>query len=245
VRLQAPAEVSGEGATGEAAFDVTAGDALELPLTTEGLAAGQVTTGSGTAGAAAAETPITIAEGTSHARIVLDSADDTADLDLLLYTADADGAPDQLVGASATGSADEQIDLDAPAAGEYVVLVDFYSGAGALDYTLTSYLLDPATAVGDLAVDPATLSAGLGETATLTASWTDLPYEQTFLGRVVYGDTGQVTYLTVASGEEPETPTEPGPGPGTPGGGWSLGAVLAWIWNALGDLFHGWFPWRW
>jgi subtilisin family serine protease len=251
VQLQAPAEVAGEGATGEKAFDVTAGDALELPLTTEGLAAGQVTTGSGTAGAAAAETPVTIAEGTTHARFVLDSADDTADLDLLLYTAGADGAPDQLAASSATGSADEQIDLDAPAAGEYVLLVDFYSGAGQLDFTLTSYLLDPAAAVGGLTVDPATLSAGLGETATLTASWTGLPYEQTFLGRVVYGDTGQVTYLTVASGEEPETPTptDPGPGPGQPGhpghpGGWSLGDILQWIWNALGDLFHGWFPWR-
>ena len=137
--------------------------------------------------------------------------------------------------------------------GEYVLLVDFYSGAGQLDYTLTSYLLDPAAAVGGLTVDPATLSAGLGETATLTASWTGLPYEQTFLGRVVYGDTGQVTYLTVASGEEPEPPTPtdpgPGPGPGQPGhpghpGGWSLGDILQWIWNALGDLFHGWFPWR-
>ena len=248
VQLQAPAEVAGEGATGEKAFDVTAGDALELPLTTEGLAAGQVASGSGTAGAAAAETPVTIAEGTTHARFVLDSADDTADLDLLLYTADADGAPDQLAASSATGSADEQIDLDAPAAGEYVLLVDFYSGAGQLDYTLTSYLLDPAAAVGGLTVDPATLSAGLGETATLTASWTGLPYEQTFLGRVVYGDTGQVTYLTVASGEEPEppTPTDPGPGPGQPGhpGGWSLADILQWIWNALGDLFHGWFPWR-
>ena len=247
VQLQAPAEVAGEGATGEAAFDVTAGDALQLPLATEGLVAGQVATGTGTAGAAAAETPITIAEGTTHARFVLDSADDTADLDLLLYTADADGAPDQLAASSATGSADEQIDLDAPAAGEYVLLVDFYSGAGALDYSLTSYLLDPAAAVGGLAVDPATLTAGLGDTTTLTASWSGLPYEQTYLGRVVYGDTGQVTYLTVTSGQEPETPTEPtpGPGPGTPGGGWSLGDVLHWIWNALGDLFHGWFPWRW
>ena len=23
-------------------------------------------------------------------------------------------------------------------------------------------------------------------------------------------------------------------------GGWSLGDILQWIWNALGDLFHGW-----
>ena len=76
--------------------------------------------------------------GDTHARFVLDSSEDTADLDLLLYTADASGQPDELVGAAATGSADEQLDVEAPEAGSYVLLVDFYSGAGDLGYSLDS-----------------------------------------------------------------------------------------------------------
>ncbi|MBD8609958.1 S8 family serine peptidase [Frigoribacterium sp. CFBP 13729] len=256
VQLDVAAEFAGEGVTGEATVDVTAGDALSLPLAAEGLALGQVATGSGTAGADAAQVPLTVAEGTTHARFVLDSAEDTADLDLLLYTADASGQPDELVGAAATGSADEQLDVETPAAGQYVLLVDFYSGAGDLGWTLTSYLLDPAAAQGGLVVDPAVLEAGLGETTTATASWSDLVYESSYLGRVVYGDTGTASYLTVTTGEEPETPVDPGPGPGEPGGpghggpghgGFDLPGLIGWIWGAIGDLFHHWFPglpWR-
>ena len=100
------------------------------------------------------------------------------------------------------------------------------------------------------------LEAGLGETTTVTASWSDLAYESSYLGRVVYGDTGTASYLTVTTGEEPETPVDPGPGPGEPGGpghggpghgGFDLPGLIGWIWNAIGDLFHHWFPglpWR-
>ena len=244
VQLDAASEISGEGASGEAALDVTAGDALTLPLETEGLVEGSVATGSGTAGGEPALVPLTVAEGTTHGRFVLDSADDTADLDLLLYSADEAGEPDTLVDYAATGSADEQLDVEAPEAGSYVLMVDFYSGAGDLGYTLTSYLLDPAQAVGGFAVDPATLDAALGETTTVTTSWSGLDYDSSYLGRVSYGDTGTVTYVTVASGAEPE-PEEPPTEPGTPGHGWDLGAILDWIWNAIGGLIHHWWPrWR-
>ncbi|GAA0957516.1 S8 family peptidase [Frigoribacterium faeni] len=244
VQLDAAAELSGEGAEGEASLDVTAGDALSLPLGVEGLNEGTVATGSGTAGGDPALVPLTVAAGTTHGRFVLDSGDDTADLDLLLYTADEAGEPDALVDYAATGSADEQLDVEAPEAGSYVLMVDFYSGAGDLDYSLTSYLLDPAAETGSFAVDPTTLDAGLGETTTVTTSWTGLDYDSSYLGRVSYGDTGTVTYVTVASGAEPE-PEEPPTEPGTPGNGWDLGAILDWIWNAIGDLIHHWWPrWR-
>ena len=244
VQLDVASELAGEGATGEASLDVTAGDALSLPLAAEGLAKGVVATGSGTAGGDPALVPLTIAEGTTHGRFVLDSADDTADLDLLLYSADAAGEPDTLVDYAATGSADEQLDVEAPEAGSYVLMIDFYSGAGDLGYSLTSYLLDPAQAVGDFSVDPASIEAALGETTTVTTSWSGLDYDASYLGRVSYGDTGTVTYVTVASGAEPE-PEEPPTEPGTPGGGWNLGAIIDWIWNAIGDLIHHWWPrWR-
>ena len=216
VLLGAAPEISGTGVSGSASVDVTAGDDLSLPLSTQGLALGTSATSTGDAEDDATNvftTPLTVPEGIAHARLVLDSSDDAADLDLILYTTDADGAADEVYGVAATGAADEQLDIEDIDAGTYLVEVDYYSTDGPTESTVTSYLVPAAAQTADadqaFTVDPAQLVADLGAVTPVTASWTGLEYDQTYLGRILYGDTGQVTYVTVAAGPAPVVPVDP------------------------------------
>jgi hypothetical protein len=84
--------------------------------------------------------PVTIAAGTSVARFDLVAGSPTNDdLDVYLFTASDLTEP---VATSATGSAEERIDLDKPAAGNYVLLVNgFAAGDGSAEFTLRSFLV--------------------------------------------------------------------------------------------------------
>jgi len=231
LELTAPDEVAGTGVEGSVPFDVVTGADLSEAVRADGLVPAQVEAGTGTSESAPVTVPVTVAADGTHGRFVLDSAVDEADLDLTLLQV-VPGAEPRVIGQSATASADEQIDIEL-APGDYQVRVEFFSGDGDLPFTLTSFLVPPAAAAaagdvttldvgpvaptGTFTVDPATLTAGPGETVTMTAAWSGLEYEQTYLGRVVYGDTGVETFVTVAAGAEP-APTDPGtPAPGDPG----------------------------
>ncbi|WP_066039557.1 S8 family serine peptidase [Herbiconiux solani] len=211
ISLDAPAEAEGSGSAGSTPIDVLGGDVAEYPVTSSGLAEGRAEHGSGTAGGATQGFIVDVPEGSTFARFDLDASDDTADLDLTVYS--IDGLEHTwLVGQSATGSADERVDLDADMLqpGRYLLGVDFFAGVGDIDFTLTSYVIDPATSVGSLTVTPATVSTTIGRTSTVTANWTGLAPGGSYLGRVVYGDTGHATTLTVTS--DPGTPEPPVPG---------------------------------
>ncbi|WP_243855092.1 S8 family peptidase [Diaminobutyricimonas sp. TR449] len=199
VTIVAPANVSGTGIDGSTEITVTPGGSGEIPLSSTGLSKGTTTTGSGISGDLH-EYPWTVAEGTVHARFDLDAAADTADLDLVVYQLDAAGIP--IAGwQSASGAADERVDLAAPDAGEYLVLVSVYSANPATDYDLTTTNVSPGGSA--VALDPAVLTAAQGVPATFTASWSGLEPRSTYLGLIRYGDTGASTVLTVDSGEPP------------------------------------------
>lgn len=238
LELTAPDEVQGTGVEGDVPFDVVAGAGLTEAVRADGLVAAQVETGTGTAESDPVVVPVTVTEEGAHGRFVLDSGVDEADLDLTLLEI-VPGAAPAPVAQSATASADEQIDVELEA-GEYELRVEFFSGDGDLPFTLTSFLVppaadaetgtgsddatvqrvDPIAPTGTFTVDPATLVAGAGDTVTMTAAWSGLAYDETYLGRVVFGDTGVDTFVTVAAGPEPEAEPEPGPGepePGEPG----------------------------
>ncbi len=68
---------------------------------------------------------VAVPAGTKAARFSLDSADDTADLDLFVYLGG------DLVDLSASGSADEQVTLLNPAEGTYDVYVNGFATPGA------------------------------------------------------------------------------------------------------------------
>ncbi|WP_166408834.1 S8 family serine peptidase [Labedella phragmitis] len=207
VALDVPTEVAGTGTTGEVGIPVSVGEAGSIPLSADGLARGSRQTGTGTVGASSDRFAITIPAGTTFARFDLDAADDSADLDLVVSRRNQNGGFSQ-VGMSATGSADERVDLGSvPASGgTYLVDVSFYSaasdGSTSLDYTLTTFAVDPAAAAGEFTTEPGTLSGAVGDTPIVRAAWSGLD-GGTYLGVVRFGDTGLTTIVTVDAGDEP------------------------------------------
>ena len=219
VTIVAPDEVEGTGVSGSVDITVTPGGDGGIPLSTTGLSRGELLpdpdgeeaehSGSGVTGDFN-EYSVTVGEGVQFVRFDLDAVDDTSDLDLTVYLLDAEGTP--IAGwQSATGSADERVDLEAPEAGEYLVYVDVFSAnpATAWDFVVTSVVPGGSP----LAFDPPVISGVQGEHATFTASWADLEPESTYIGLVNYGETGASTVLTVETGEavEPGTPVNVSP----------------------------------
>jgi hypothetical protein len=219
VTIVAPNEAEGTGVTGSTDITVTPGGNGEIPLSTTGLTAGELLpdpdgtetehSGSGEAGEYS-EYEVEVPEGAVFARFDLDAMDDTSDLDLTVYLLNSSGTP--IAGwQSATGSADERVDLVDPTAGTYLIYVDVFSGAGAQvwDLVVTSVLPGGEP----LELEPPVLDGEQGVPVTFTASWADLNPETNYIGLVNYGDTGASTVLTVETGEavEPGTPINTSP----------------------------------
>jgi subtilisin family serine protease len=209
VTIVAPDEVSGTGVTGNVAIEVTPGGTGPIPLSAQGLAPATLVPGDGSAeghtgsgtGGDEFEYPVSVPDGASLARFSLIAVDKTADLDLVVYQLDAEGVP--IVGwQSATGAADEQVDIWSPEAGDYLVVAQVYSGTTAFDVRTASVV--PGSGEGGFAVDPAELDGVQGEPATFTASWSGLAPLSEYVGLVTYGDTGEATVVSVSSGEAPE-----------------------------------------
>ncbi len=201
VAIKAPAEVHGTGASGSQNFTVTPGSTGPLTSTVAGLVgvtptAGSVATGpfDATAPAAGAGTNVyhvVVAAGTKAARFSLDSADDTADLDLYVYRAGT------LVGLSASGSADEQVTMLNPTAATYDVYVNgFATPGGSTTYGIANFVV-PDTSAGNASVTPSPASATQGVPLTLTANWTGLDVAKRYFGVIKYSGATNVTYFSV------------------------------------------------
>lgn len=207
VTLVAPNAVAGTGTRGSVNVSITAGATGDIPLAAVGLAPGvrqpnaanpaDTHSGSGASGDEFAY-QVEVPEGTALARFDLNSIDDTADLDLTVYLLDGDGGQPVAVWQSATSSADERVDLPAPDAGFYLMLIDVFSGTTAFD--MTTFAVPASGGVGAFAVSPNPLSAVQGVPVSYTASWTGLAPETAYLGLVHYGDTAMSTAVSVASG---------------------------------------------
>ena len=205
VTIVAPDDVLGTGTTGSVDISVTPGGDGDIPLATTGLSRGELAadpsgvetehSGSGTTGLTV-EYETSVAAGAEFARFDLDSIDDTADLDLTVYRLNSAGTP--VAGfQSATGSADERVDLIAPIAGDYLVLVDVFSAAPAgTAWDLVTTSVVPGTA-SPLTLTPATLAGKQGVKATYKAAWKDLSEYSTYVGLIDYSDTGAFTVLQV------------------------------------------------
>ncbi len=191
VSVAAPAEVSGAVADGSVEVGITPGFTGELDLTTQGFAEGVTRSGALAPGASAAAAYITqVPEGTSLARFDLDATDDASDMDLYVYRMNAAGtALVALVGQSATGSADERVDvLDLPA-GLYYSVVENYSNApgetlAAFDFT--TYVVTPGTTLGGMAAEPNPVDVTAGEPTTFDVTWSGLDPASRYLGWVGY-----------------------------------------------------------
>ena len=205
VAVSAPTEVHGDAsAAGSEDFDIVLGSAEPLTMSVAGLVGVTPISDSVTAGEFDIDAPVADAD-TKHytvvvpaapavaARFSLDAADDTADLDLYVYL---DG---ELVDLSASGAADEQVTLLDPAAGTYDVFVSgFTTPGGSTTYGLANFVVAP-TDLGNLTLSPNPVPAPgvVGETATVTATWTGLDTANRYFGVISYAGSDVVTYFSV------------------------------------------------
>lgn len=202
VPIAAPAEVHGAAsASGSASFQVTPGSTGTLTTAVHGLvgvtpiadsvAAGVFDLSAPAPSAATKLYSVAVPAGTVAARFSLDSADDTADLDVFVYRGG------QFVAYSASGSADEQVTLRNPAAGTYDVYVNgFATPGGSTSYSLANFVVGTADA-GNATVAPSPVAVTQGQKTTLTASWSGLDPAKRWLGVLEYTGTGSVTLLSV------------------------------------------------
>jgi len=196
--IAAISEVDSEAATGNKVFTIGTGFAGALssvkgglvPATTDSRVVGQAANANTTAtcnaggGTGVNLHTITIPAGTLAARFSLfdseTSGDGNSDLDLVVTL---NGVT---VGSSGGSTANEQVQLLKPAAGDYKVCVIGYAPVGgSASYTLNSWVLTSASAGGNFKVlMPA--NAAVGGTASVAMSWSGLPLGKRYLGAVNY-----------------------------------------------------------
>jgi subtilisin family serine protease len=214
VTIVAPSSVSGTGTYGAVQVEVTPGGTGDIPLSTTGLTKGVLQpdptgtetehSGSGTKGDEFQYT-VEVPEGTKYARFDLDAVDDTADLDLIVYLLDAEGTP--VAGwQSASGSADERVNLVDPEPGTYLVIASIFTANPPTAFDLRTFTVTPG---GEpLTLEPPVLAGVQGEPISYTASWAGLDPFSVYLGLVTYGETGAFTAIDVVTQEDilPGTP---------------------------------------
>ncbi|TFB16892.1 serine protease [Microbacterium sp. 3H14] len=230
VTADAPAEVTGTGADGSTAVEITPGLDGDLALDLSGLTAFDLLSdpdnpveghsGDENSGDANKDVAwiVDVPEGTTLSRFDLDSSDDdSSDLDLTVYRV---VSPDDLRyyerWQSATGSADEQVTLPAPTAGTYLVVANMYSTTGPMTWDMTYANVQPG-GEGAFAATPNPIAAVRGEKTSYELSWTGLTAGTRYLGLVRYGDSEvrTVVTVTVPAGEAPDAEVPPTEAPET------------------------------
>jgi hypothetical protein len=176
VALAAPAEVSGS-------YSVKFGYTGPFSATARGLVPAITSAGSVATGGQV-DSVINIPAGTTHARFSLFDANVSAasDLDLEVYN-----AAGTLVGASGSGTSDEEVNLVNPPAGAYTVRVVGFAtpNNAAVNFTLFSWALG-STAAGNMTVS-APANATTGASGTIELAFNSLVAGVKYLGSVVYG----------------------------------------------------------
>jgi len=126
---------------------------------------------------------LTVPAGSTLGRVSIDGAD-SDDLDIWLYR--VNGAELELVGFGATGSADEEVTIEAIPAGQYRAYVHGYAGSDGA-YTYRGWAVgDPA--VGNLTVDPPAAEVTAGTPQPFDLIWSGLAPAQDYLGWVEFSD---------------------------------------------------------
>lgn len=201
VTADAPASVDGSGADGSVDVEITPGLTGTLPLNLAGLARENVLVdGDETTGAADdgySYYVVEVEEGAELARFALDSADDAgSDLDLSVYrVVDAENWSYYETWSSASGSADEAVQLTAPTAGTYLVEAHVYSHTAPFTWQATNTVVMPE-GEGSLTATPNPLPVTESVPTQFSVSWSGLE-AGSYLGVVRYGDSQVRTVLTV------------------------------------------------
>jgi Subtilase family/Fibronectin type-III domain/PA domain/Peptidase inhibitor I9 len=178
---------------GKAGFTGT----LDLKVT--GLAGATPQQGSVSQGQQIKVETVTIPAHTQVARFDLNATDDSDDLDLYVEYAG------QVIAASATGSADEQITLTGLGGAAGLALDVFVDGfadhnGGGSPFAYTSWMVRNHD-YGNLQTSPDPIQVNLGQRFHYRASWSGLDAQKRYFGYVSYlrngARTGERTYVTV------------------------------------------------
>lgn len=201
VSVAAPLAVEGTGTDGSVTVPITPAETGVLEVGTQGLAKADSTEASVAEGDSVLSDCIEVPEGVDLARFDLDAADDTSDLDLFVYVAESCDPSTiyDYAGQSATGSADERVDVVAPPAGAYFYEVDGFAAGEAgspIDFRMDVYQLG-ADGAGDLTVTPNPVPTVAQQETSFDVSWTGLDPESRYLGLLTYEGALAPTVLTV------------------------------------------------
>jgi hypothetical protein len=201
VALAAPVQVSGS-------YNVTFGYNGPFTATPRGLVPAALQAGTvaddASNGACSLTAPgatqlsVTVPAGTTYARFALFDADATAGADMDLCVFNSAGT---LVGTSGSPTSAEEVNLNAPAAGVYTVVVQGYEVGTGSAFSLHSWLLG-STNAGNMAVTaPATATtSGAG---TITLAFNGLVAGAKYLGSVVYGGSAGLPAPTIVRVDAP------------------------------------------
>jgi subtilisin family serine protease len=204
VAVSAPTEVHGDAsASGSKDFQIVQGSNQPLAMSVAGLVGVTPIADSVATGAFDTVTPVADADtkvyhvvvpaGTKAARFSLDAVDNTADLDLFVYQGGT------LVDLSASGSADEQVTMVDPAAGTYDIYVNgFATPGGSTAYGLANFVVSSADA-GNLTLSPNPVPppATLGDSATVTGTWSGLDPAKRWFGVISFVGSDVITFFSV------------------------------------------------
>jgi hypothetical protein len=200
VALAAPSAVSGP-ATGFS-YPVTFGYTGAFAASPRGLVAATTTAGSvaddpgdsfSPTGPGVVSFPVVVPAGTTYARFSLfdSSVTPASDLDLYVYNGTT------LIGASGSGTSNEEVNLLNPSAGTYTVYVHGFNVTPGVtaNFTLFGWLL-PAAAAGNMTVTAPT-SAAIGGTGTIALSFSGLAPGTKYLGSVAYSGVADLPNPTI------------------------------------------------
>jgi subtilisin family serine protease len=136
---------------------------------------------------------VSVPAGTTHARFSLFDAFTDGNDDLDLYVFDSTGSQ---VGGSGSGTSEEEVNLENPAADDYFVVVHGWQTDGPdCNYTLFSYLVDASDAGNLSIVAPST--ATVGGTGTVDVTIAPLTPGTKYLGAVDFNDGTNVIASTL------------------------------------------------
>ena len=203
--FNAPAEISGNGESGSASFDVQFGytgvyTAAAHGLETAGLVMDNVlqdpnqSFSPSDVAAGGADAHAFNLSGAAFFRVAIppEATESGADLDVYVFN-----PSNQLVASSTLPATDEEINISNPADGAWTVYVHgWLTPGGDSDYTMYSWTIS-ATPGGSLVIDSAPSSAVIGTVGTIDLSWTGATAGQWHLGAVSHSDSGGVIGLTL------------------------------------------------
>jgi len=187
--FDAPAEVTGEGEAGSAAFDVQFGYTGAYSAAAHGLETATVINDTVVQdpnqtfdpGDTFSDSHTFELSGAAHFRVAIPPEATEQDADLDVYVTNPAG---ELVASSTLGGTDEQIDIPLPEDGTWTVWVHGWAAPGGdSPYTLYGWDIS-ATPGGNLSVDEAPDEAVIGETERIEVSWDGAAAGEWHLGAV-------------------------------------------------------------